>query len=122
MKQFILISAFFLSLVQVSFGSNNPEKVTIIESQEVTVSIDKVSNDLFTMSSVSEDGANFNFITKEEVQFVQIFNSTGMIEFQLPVDSKKIRINKNLFSTGKYTLGFKIDGQDALYKADVLMK
>lgn len=123
MKNIILISTLVLTSLSISFANTTPEeKTTLLESSSINVSVDTKNLDLFSIATLTKDNNNLDFETKQEVQFVQVYNDQGIIEFQLPVSSKKIRINKNLFTSGEYKLGFKVEGHNGLYMAQVSLK
>ena len=44
------------------------------------------------------------------------------MEFQLPVMSNNVQINKNLFGQGQYKLGFILEGQSEIHFTDVTIK
>ena len=78
--------------------------------------------DIFSGSSFDAESENLIFDTHNEISVVQIFNSNGDMEFQLPVMSNNVQINKNLFDTGVYKLGFVIQGQTEVQFTDVTIK
>jgi len=121
MKNLILIFALVLSSIAVSSANTNPESsIVILKSETVTVS--SASSDLISLASFNTNESSLDFETFENVAFVQIFNAEGDLEFQLPVSSDKIRINKNLFGTGQFKLGFLLENSSALKFAEVNIK
>ena len=63
-----------------------------------------------------------SFTTNENISVIQIFNANGELEFQLPVMSDDVKINKNLFGQGDYKLGFVLEGQSELHTTHVSIK
>jgi len=123
MKNLILIPILFLTISSMAFANNNPVVPTkIIHAEDVTVTVNNNYKNLFKVAALTKDLNSLEFVTNENVQFVQIFNESGVVEFQLPVDSKNVRINKSFFESGKYKLGFKIDNDKDLYFAEVKLK
>ncbi len=97
--------------------SGNPIK--LLNSEMISVSIDDSEITTFVSATMTPDNNNFEFKTNKEIRFVQIYDADGLISFQLTVDSKKVRINKNLFDKGDYKLGFKVEGDEKLHYANV---
>jgi len=123
MKNLILTSVFFLLVISTALANNDSGvPVVLLNSAAVTITVDNASQELFESATISADKNNVDFIAKENISFVQIYDANGKIEFQLPVESNKIRINKNLFEKGNYKLGFKVQGVDELYIAKVNLK
>jgi len=123
MKNLILTSVFFLLVISTALANNDSGvPVVLLNSAAVTITVDNASQELFESATISADKNNVDFIAKENISFVQIYDANGKIEFQLPVESNKIRINKNLFAKGNYKLGFKVRGVDELYIAKVNLK
>ncbi len=115
----------FLTLIIFSVtlsASNNPVKsILLIDSKAVEVSIDDNSEaSIFTSALYNESSEKLEFTTTDVVEFIQIFNSEGRLEFQLPIKSKDISIGKSLFSEGPYKLGFIIEGKDDIQFTEVL--
>ena len=101
------------------FATSNP--VTLISTDEVVV---VTIGDLEIFNSAEFDAStdNLSFTTSEDITMVQIFNAKGEMEFQLPVMSNIVKINKNLFDQGAYQLGFMLEGQSQLHTTLVTIK
>ena len=80
------------------------------------------SLEIFTDAGFNSDTENLVFVTKENMTVVQIFNSEGVLEFQLPVMSNNVQINKNLFGPGKYKVAFLLDGASKVHFTQVTVK
>ena len=61
-------------------------------------------------------------MTKDEISVIQIFDANGNLEFQLPVMSNQVKINKNLFGEGRFKLGFLVEGDSQIHLSDVIIK
>lgn len=117
-----LIPIFFLIINSVFGNSIVEDKVTLIESADMVVTVDKRIEGLFQTAEISPDQNNLNFVTTKEVEWIKIINNKGEVEFQLPVDSKKVRVNKSLFASGKYELGFVVKGHSEIQYVDIQLK
>lgn len=126
MKTSILNLIFLLAISFTASASNNDPKnaVKVLENINVSVSLSNADQtNIFTTVAYNVDQSNIEFATKEAISYVQIFSADGTLEFQLMVDSKKVKLSKNLFdNAGDYKLGFLIAGQDNIHFADVVIK
>jgi len=96
----------------VAFSTGNPvEKTTILKSEKITVTTNS-SSALFSDAFFNEKDNSLEFKTEVEINFVQIFNTDGEMEFQLPTMSKNVKIGMSFFEEGDYKLGFIIKGKD----------
>jgi len=121
MKKLILSFVFVLATISISIANNNPTKsVKLVETSEVSVSVelDELSA-FFKSASYDSDGEQLEYMTFEDITFVQIYNQAGDLEFQLPVQSTKVKIGKSLFGKGEYKVGFLIDGKSTIHFSTV---
>lgn len=96
----------FLSLN--SFASITPvSELTIISNNKVELAVSNVlQKDFFLLAEYNDTMDALDFVTKDFVNYIQIFNSKGELEYQLPVMSKKLKISRKMFKEGKYKVGF----------------
>ena len=119
MKNLITTLAILTITVSTVFATTTPE--VLISSPEVeVVSVEHL--DIFTNTAFDSTTENLTFDTKDDISIVQIFNSNGDMEFQLPVMSTNVQINKNLFDEGTYKLGFVLEGQTEVHITEVTIK
>ena len=100
-------------------ADGNP--IILISVPDVEVAMDS-DLDLFHSAKFDMETEDLIFITKTEVSTIQIFNEAGQMEFQLPVGAKMVKINKNIFGTGKFRLGFLLSGDDKQYFTSVIVR
>lgn len=115
MKTFTIILYFCLFGVLSLSASNTPSPKETKET--FTVELDSKGIGARTLYIESEDHLEFN--TEDVIDMIQIFDSKGNLEFQLPVLSNQIRIGKSLFDKGEYKLGFLLSDQNSLEFAKV---
>ncbi len=113
MKTFTIILHFCLFGVLNLSASTTPTP----PAKTYTVEMDMEGLGARTLYMESEDHLEFD--TEQIIDMVQIFDSKGNLEFQLPVLSDQVRIGKSLFEKGEYTLGFLLSNQDSLKFAKV---
>ena len=119
MKNLITLVTILTITASTVFANTTPEVLISTPTVEV-VNIDNL--DIFTSSAFNAESNVLVFDTHEDISVVQIFNSKGEMEFQLPVMSNNVQIRKNLFETGKYQLGFVIQGESDVHFTQVTIK
>ena len=108
-----------ITLTTSVFASTTP--VTLISTDVVEVVA--IGNlDFFTSASFDAETENLSFTTDEKISVIQIFSAEGELEFQLPVMSGDVKINKNLFDQGTYKLGFILEGQNHLHTTQITVR
>ncbi len=102
-----------------AFATATPEVIISTETVEV-VTVETL--DFFSAAEFDTATQNLAFTTTQNISVVQIFNAEGNMEFQLPVMSNNVQINKNLFGEGNYKLGFLLEGQTEVHFTQVTIK
>ena len=124
MKRVLLIAAFMISFMTVSWATIIPSDASIlINTAEVEVSLENiVQKDMFKHAAFNAETNSFDFVTHDKIENVQIYGSNGILQFQLPVNSNKVRIDLKLFNQGDNKLGFIIQGHDMIEYTGVKVK
>jgi len=121
MKKLLLSFVFVFAILSISFATSDPVKsIKLLETSEISVSGDGES--FFISATYDSDAEQLEYMTFDDITFVQIFNQDGDLEFQLPVQSTKVLIGKSLFGSGEYKLGFLIDGKSTIHFSTVNFK
>ena len=103
----------------VAFSNSKPVVlISTLDFEVVSVGV----LDIFVNTAFDSQSENLVFDTKQPMKVVQIFNANDELEFQLPVMSKNVQINKNLFEKGNYKLGFIIEGDADVHFTNVEIK
>ena len=127
MKNLVTVFAILSLAATTAFASNTPEKM-VVEGEENNIvniieNIISVSHlDIFTTAEYEVATENLSFTTESQISAIQIFDADGNLKFSLPVMSKDVKINRNLFSSGEYTLGFMLIGDSHLHTTKVSIK
>ncbi len=108
MKTLIVTIIFAVTMISSSFASVTPEsELSIIASPTVELSVVNVAQkDFFQVAKYNTDMDALEFVTADYVDFLQIFDESGKLMYQLPVMSNKLKISKKMFDTGAYKIGF----------------
>lgn len=124
MKVIILNTFLFFSAVNTVFASSDPiDALKVISSAKVIVSLNDVGQlDLFEDAIYFPQANVIKFETKSKIVFIQVFDSKGLMKYQFPVKSKKVKLSKSLFAKGNYRLGFKMENLDDISFTNLTVK
>lgn len=64
----------------------------------------------------------FNITTEKTINFVQILDENGELEYQLPVGSKKLNIAMLDFEKGKHKINLLLEGGDIFVATELVKK
>lgn len=108
MKSLITIILTLTVSLTSAIASTTPEKIISSELVEVYTTD---NSEIFESAAFDAVKENLTFMTTTDISMIRIYSEEGTLEFQLPVMSQDVKINKNLFGEGKYMLGFMLQGQ-----------
>ena len=116
MKNLILSAMMCFSILCTAYASTDPiEILKVISSKKVELTLNDVGQlELFEDAIYLPQANVIKFETKATIEFIQVFDSEGVMVYQLPVKSKKVRISKSLFSKGSYKLGFMLANESEI--------
>lgn len=100
---------------------SKPEVVFKCSDVEISCisSTDAYVGNILDRADYDSVAENVKFNSCKQISVIRIFNSEGLLEFQLPISSRQVIMNKSLFSEGSYTLGFVLEGEDKVHLANV---
>lgn len=111
----VLILALGLTI---SYASNdlpipNAENSYLIKNNEVSFSVlNSADENQFINTTFSTKNKTIFLETEKEISFIQIMNTKGELEYQLPIAASKLHIDMNDFTSGLYHLNILLDGND----------
>jgi len=119
MKKLILSFAILTATMLTSFASNGPvspvESLNIFKTSAVEFYVqDMSSKDFFTYANFNDITDNVEFVTKDDIKYIQIFRQNGKLQYQLPVMSNKLKISRKMFKQGTYKIGFIVEGGESI--------
>jgi len=117
MRNFITTILLNLGVIAIVSGAS---PIELIRDADITVSMENL--EIIENANYNIESSTLDFTTVGEISVIQIFNAEGKIEFQLPVMSNYVQINKNLFSSGKYKLAFVMSGVKEIHFADIVIR
>jgi len=81
-----------------------------------------VEDDFYKEAHYDYKTSLLTFVTTDQISVIKILDENDDVEFQLPVKSTRLKLNKNLFVYGYYRLEFVLaNGNDVKY-ADLFLK
>ena len=119
MKNLITIITVLTITFTSAFATTTPE--TLISSTDVEV-VSVGNLDIFASAEFDAASDNLSFTTNDDISVIQIFDADGNMEFQLPVMSNNVKINKNLFNDGVSKVGFILEGNSQVHFTTVTVK
>lgn len=108
-----MLTIAFISFSLLSgFANNNPidEKNVLVEAISFAMSNEAVNDFSISVSYDQQDEA-LNIMTGVKVNFIQVMDKEGNIEYQLPLFSDNITLDLNDFTEGSYSLNFLFDNE-----------
>lgn len=64
--------------------------------------------------SVTNKANKFNLKTLEDIQFIQLMNSDGGLEFQMPIGSDSVHLSLDNFKSGDYYFNILFNGSEEM--------
>ncbi len=122
MKNLILIFAAVMSF-NVAFASNGEGEVKVIDAERVSVSLDNEGQKDFIISSnYNVDAEKVEFLFKNNVSMIQVYDANGNVEMVLPIGTTDVSLGLSLFEPGTYRMGFMVDGMNDIQFTNVTIK
>jgi len=109
MKTFTTTLLIILAAATISYSSNViPEsELSIIATASVELSVvNAQQKEFFQVAQYNMEMDVLEFVTAESINYLQIFDESGKLKYQLPVMSNKLKISKKMFKQGTYKIGF----------------
>ena len=108
MKTFTTTILLIIATATISFSNITPEsELSIITSAAVELSVVNVlQKDFFQVAEYNSELEALEFVTADQINYLQIFDESGKLKYQLPVMSNKLKVSKKLFKEGNYKIGF----------------
>lgn len=102
-----------------TFAANGPvspvEALNVFKTAEVEFYVyDAANKDFFSYANFNDVTDNVEFVTKDDIKYIQIFKQNGKLQYQLPVMSNKLKISRKMFEQGTYKIGFIVEGGESI--------
>lgn len=109
--------AMLLLVVTAAFSSNdlpvNENAYSfLIKNSEVSFSVTGADEEEFLNTTFSSKNKTIFLETIKEISFIQVLNTEGELEYQLPIAASKLHIDMDDFTSGMYFLNILLEGND----------
>jgi len=119
----IIILGFSLSAIANTINPVDGESEIIFENMDVQYIVDSADEaDEIVSATYNQSNDYFNITTKKTINFVQILDENGKLEYQLPVGSKKLNIAMPDFTKGKHKINLLLEGGDIFVATELVKK
>jgi len=85
------------------------DMIKIYEDKSVSFSIESSATSAIVQSKFDPRLNNLQISTESVINFIQVTDSENRLQYQLPVETKKLNLNLSDFEVGNYRLAFKLD-------------
>ena len=104
-KRFTLLLLFSLALLSVKATDPVIKKKEIIKNSAFSLNVHSAeSSSLILTSSYNLATDKLSLLLKSEVAYIEVLNKDGEIEFQLPIDARRIHLSLSQFEKGSYSI------------------
>lgn len=94
--------------------------LSLIENEFLTLTLENENqNTIFASASYKAVENCIALEFTEKLEMIHLFNAKGEMEMLFPVASTKVNLGLSLFESGKYKMGFTIEGKDGLQFVDI---
>ena len=125
MKNLFAILSFVLSFSLSGYASNIlptlDEDLIIVDNVEVSFTIKKESSHIVT-TSFHEGEDIFTIETENTINFLQVVNENGEIEYQLPIGSNLLKLTLSDFDKGVFQLNLLVEGENQFVSTELIKK
>lgn len=98
------------------------EGVTILKTETMSFLVKTGSKEYFEKIQFNEENNYLSLKTLKKVDLIQIFNETGALEFQLPIQGNQIHISMDDFAKGNYDINLKFENEDTFVTSQMVKK
>jgi len=102
-------------------GGNESE--VVFENIDVQLSVlSSADSDMIVSATYNQSNDFFNITTEKTINFLQVLNADGELEYQLPIGSNKLNIDMPDFAKGSYKVNLLMEGGDVFVSTELVKK
>lgn len=125
MKNIFTIMSFLL-MYSVSVYSTNTNPSTeddklVLNNTEVSFTLQSLSA-LITSTSYNESAQFFTIETEKTINFLQVVNAAGEVEYQLPIGAKILKLALPDFEKGTFQINLLVEGESKFVTTELVKK
>ena len=102
-------------------GGDNAE--VVFENIDVQYTVTSADHaDMIVSATYNQSNDFFNITTKKTINFLQVLNMDGELEYQLPIGSNKLNLAMPDFAKGTYKVNLLMEGGDVFVSTELEKK
>lgn len=123
---------FIISLLVFSLGAmanttvpttGGGDSEIVFENTDVQFSVyASYDSDLIVSTTYNQTNDFFNITTEQSINFLQVFDAAGELEYQLPIGSNKLNIAMPDFAKGTYKINLLMEGGNVFVSTELVKK
>ena len=95
----------------------------VFENVDVQYTVLSAANaDEIVSATYNQSNDFFNITTESKINFLQVFNGEGELEYQLPIGSNKLNLAMPDFDKGTYKVNLLMEGGDVFVSTELVKK
>ena len=99
------------------------ESEIVFENIDVQLSVlSSADSDMIVSATYNQSNDFFNITTEQTINFLQVLNADGELEYQLPIGSNKLNIAMPDFVKGTYKVNLLMEGGDVFVSTELIKK
>jgi len=93
----------------------------VVDNSEVSFIIKNYSSDFIT-TSFDTDKDYFKIETQTRINFLQVINADGKVEYQLPIGSNVLKLPLSDFDIGTFQINLLVEGENKFVSTELVIK
>jgi len=128
MKNLLTIISLLIFSLSVTANTTIPttggdDSEVVFENIDVQLSVLSSSDsDMIVSATYNQTNDFFNITTEQTINFLQVLNADGELEYQLPIGSNKLNIAMPDFVKGTYKVNLLMEGGDVFVSTELVKK
>ena len=128
MKNLLTIISLLIFSLSVTANTTVPttggdDSEVVFENIDVQLSVlSSEDSDMIVSATYNQTNDFFNITTKQTINFLQVLNTEGELEYQLPIGSNKLNIAMPDFVKGTYKVNLLMEGGDVFVSTELVKK
>lgn len=109
----IVSSCTIVALANNVTPTTEPIYTSLIENSEMSFSVEDKADEMeFLTATFSKEKKTVFLETEKRIEYIQVLNKDGQLEYQLPIESNKLHLDMQDFIPGLYNLNILLEGNE----------
>jgi len=128
MKTLLTIISLIIFSLSLSANTTLPtnggdDSEVVFENIDVQLSVlEADQSEMIVSATYNQSNDFFNITTEKTINFLQVLNEEGELEYQLPIGSNKLNIAMPDFVKGTYKVNLLMEGGDVFVSTELVKK